>query len=262
MNIIAVDDEFHALSEIEHAVLAIAENASMACFMEAAEALDYARTTRVDVAFLDIEMNEMNGLFLAKHLKDIYGGTNIIFVTGYNQYVLNAFALHASGYVLKPINPERVKNELENLRHPVPNPDTGIYVQCFGSFELFVDGTPVIFNRPKSKEALAYLVDRKGARVSKKELAAVLWEDKPYTRSIQSHLHILLEEISTSLVNSGAENFIMKEHGYYSVDTSKFICDYYNYEKGDAFAVNCYRGEYMTNYSWGEFKIGMLDKLI
>lgn len=261
MNILAVDDESAALWTLEKAILHTEPDADIACFDYAKDALAYAQENAVDVAFLDIEMEDINGLALAKKLKDINGKTNIIFVTGFRQYSCDAFALHASGYVLKPINPVHVAEELENLRHPVRKQDTGVRVQCFGHFEIFVDGQPVKFGRPRSKEILAYLVDRKGAGISKKELAGVLWEEAPYTRSRQSHLHILLADMAGTLDAAGAGDVVIKKHNLYAVDVSKFSCDFYDYGRGDIEAVNSYRGEYMSNYSWAEFRTGQFTGL-
>ena len=39
---------------------------------------------------------------------------------------------------------------------------------------------------------------------------------------------------------------------FYFLDTGKVDCDYYNFLKGDRSAINSYRGEYMTQYSWAE----------
>ncbi len=260
MRIMAVDDERSALWALERAVKDADIEAETAVFLSVREALDYARRNPVDVAFLDIEMSEMNGLFLAKKLKDIRKETNIIFVTGYSSYMDSAFAMHVSGYVLKPIDGERVKDELQNLRNPVaPPPDEGVRIQCFGNFEVFVDGKPVAFRRPRAKEALAYLVDRSGALVSKKELAAVLWENEPYSRSQQSHLYKLVADMADSLREAGAGEILIRRPGFYAVDTAKVSCDYYNFCKGDIFAVNSYRGEYMVNYSWAELTAGLLS---
>ncbi len=262
MNIIIVDDEQPALNAMKRALLIAAPASKATEFLYADEALVYAGSENVDVAFLDIEMSEINGLQLAKRLKELNGKTNIIFVTGYSQYALQAFSISASGYIIKPIDPSRVAVELENLRYGIDKADKGIRVQCFGNFEVFVDGKPAAFRRPKAKEALAYLVDRKGANVSKKALASVLWEDKAYTRSIQSHLYKLIEEIEYALSLVNAQSIFIKSSGYYRVDVNKFACDYYEFEKGNARAVNAYQGEYMNEYCWGEFTIGYLDRKV
>lgn len=258
MHIIAVDDERHALWMLERAILDAAPEARLRCFDAAGEALAYAEGNQIDIAFVDIEMAEMGGLALAKCLKDICGETNIIFVTGFSCYMESAFEMHASGYVLKPVQPERVARELQNLRSPLAQPQQKVYIQCFGSFEVFVEGRPVPFRRGKAKEALAYLVDRKGASVCKKELAAILWEDQPYSHSVQSHLYVLLTEMTRALAEAGVENLVFKRRGSYALDIAQVSCDYFDFEKGNAAAVNRYHGEYMSSYSWAEFTAGSL----
>lgn len=210
MKIIAVDDEKDALQALDRAIKRIEPNREVACFDSAEDALAYAKKQKVDVAFLDIEMPEKNGLQLAKELKEIHGATNIVFVTGHSHYTGEAMGMRASGYVMKPINPKRVQEELENLRHPVTESEHKVRIQCFGNFEVFVDGKPVEFKRSKSKEILAYLVDRNGAAVKNKELAAILWEDQAYTRSMQSHLQTLIVEMLRALDAVGVKDIIIK----------------------------------------------------
>lgn len=260
MNIIVVDDERPALARIERAIAKNLPDAAIHAFLCARDALAYAEKNAVEIAFLDIEMSEMNGLALAKNLKDIRGQTNIIFVTGYPQYGVDAFAVRASGYVMKPITAEDVAWELNNLRTPLtPAVEHGVRIQCFGNFGVFVNGELLSFRWAKSKEIFAYLVDRKGASVSKKELAAILWEDEIYNRSKQMQLQKLLAQMKRALEEAGVGDIIIQSRGYYALDISKVSCDYYDYEKSYAAAVNSYRGEYMTNYEWGEFTAGHLS---
>lgn len=259
MNIIAVDDEILSLKTLEQAILKVTEGNAISCFDSADEALEYAKDNIVDVAFLDIEMGEIDGLTLAKDLKEIHGATNIIFVTAYSTYMGKAFNIHVSGYILKPINPEDVRNELENLRHPIKHEYKGIRIKCFGNFEVFLDGKPVLFKRSKSKEALAYLVDRIGSAVSKKELAAVVLDKDDYNASVQSYAYTVITEMNLALKNVGAEDIVIKRRGFYYIDTSKISCDFYDYAKGGIEAVNSYQGEYMTNYSWAEFTTASLS---
>lgn len=259
---IAVDDERLMLRQLEKAILRAAPQAKVNSFLSPFEALEFAENISIDVAFLDIRMGGMSGLELAKKLKEIQGDINIVFVTGYDEYATEAFSLHASGYLLKPADPDKVKEELEHLRAIPPRLNEGIYVQCFGNFEIFHDGKPLVFSRAKSKELFAYLVDRNGAGVSKKEFASILWEDKPYSRSIQSHLHILIAEMINTFAVLGVEDVVIKQRNLYSVDTSKIACDYYDFLKGKASAVNAFRGEYMSNYTWAEFTTGNLSRKI
>ncbi len=258
MNIIVVDDEALALRTLIKAITNLINLANVVGFEFPEDALTYAGKNRVDVAFLDIEMAEMNGLFLAKKLKDIYGDTNIIFVTGHSQYALDAFSVHASDYLLKPVSMKRLTDALENLRKNVELPKAMIRIKCFGNFEVFAEKGPLTFKRTKSKEILAYLVDRKGALASTREIAAILWEDAAYDRNKQKQLNVLIAEMISALREVGAGNLVVKKWGYYGVDPTQCYCDYYAYESGNMQAVNSYHGEYMVNYSWAEFTAGWL----
>lgn len=261
VNIIAVDDEHYALLDLEQAIREAAPAARLSCFTTPSEALAHAQAASVDIAFLDIEMGGMTGISLALHLKEINPGTNIIFVTGYSEYMGSAFSMHASGYVLKPARPASIARELENLRHPVPKGGkSGLRMQCFGNFEVFLDGKPIAFSRSKSKQLLAYLVDRRGAGVSAAEISSVLWGDKEYTRSLQKQVQTVISQMLKSLREAGVTDLVIKNWNSISVDTGKFSCDYYEFLKGDVNALNAYTGEYMGNYSWAELTAGLLTQ--
>lgn len=261
MNIIAVDDEQYALSMLEEAIKEVVPNAKLACFLSPDDVLVHAKENKVDVAFLDIDMREMSGLFLAKSLKDIYGLTNIIFVTSYSQYAPHAFDLRASGYVMKPIDPQHVRNELEHLRNPIEaSPADHVRFQCFGNFAVFVNGEPLLFTRAKSKELLAYLVHRRGAPASTAEIASILWEDREYTRSIQSQVRNTVFVLMKALKSAGIEDIIQKSWNNIAIRTDKISCDYYEFLEGNASSVNTYMGEYLSEYSWAEFIIGQLNQ--
>lgn len=93
----------------------------------------WAEENVCDVAFLDIQMRSMTGLELAKQLKERQPNVNIIFVTGFSEYTGEAIQLHASGYIEKPVTEEKIRRELDNLRHPVR---WGLY--CAGDRRDFV----------------------------------------------------------------------------------------------------------------------------
>jgi len=125
MNILVVDDEKMALESLKRTIESAISDASVVGFMKPSEALEYVNSVTksgsnaLDLAFLDIEMGGMNGLQLAKGIKEICGKVNIIFTTGYSQYAADAYAIHASGYLLKPISVEAVVESLDYLHHPI-----------------------------------------------------------------------------------------------------------------------------------------------
>ncbi len=117
MNIIIVEDEEIMLKQMRRMVKQAAPDNEPACFTTAKDAYAYALEHPVDVAFLDIQMGDVNGIELAKALCKLKPDVNLIFVTGHPEYMGEAFKLYASGFVTKPLRAERIKRELENLRH-------------------------------------------------------------------------------------------------------------------------------------------------
>jgi len=255
MNIIAVDDERRALHTLEQAIKTALPDAAITGFIKAQGALEYAKKNRVDIAFLDIQMSEMNGLLLAKHLKEIYSHTNIIFVTAYSRYTGDALTLRASGYVMKPINPDHVREEIANLRNPLKPPGNetvkGIRVQCFGNFEVYVDGKPLHFARSKTKDLFAYLVSKRGALCNNNETAAVIWEDEADSPSLQSNYRNLVADLSQTLSEAGIHDLLVKQRGFLGIAADKVSCDFFDFCVG--INVNSYKGEFMNQYSWAEF---------
>lgn len=261
MNIIAVDDERPALNVLTRAIMEAAPECDLKGFTSPADALAFAEGTKVEVAFLDVRMGGMDGIALCAKLKKLNPKVNFIYVTGYEEYVMDAFRQRASGYLVKPVTAESVAGEMKNLRYPPKHAaPPQIRVQAFGNFEVFVGGAPLIFKRSKSKEILAYLIDRRGASVTKKELASVLWEDEDYSRSTQKYLQILIHEMLRALNSAGAGEIVSRQFGSMAIVPERVECDYYRWLGGDREAG--FQGEYMTNYSWGEVTTASLCSAI
>lgn len=260
MNIIAVDDETLALGYMLKILKAAAPGNNFKGFEDPFSALDYLRENPVDIAFLDIEMYGLNGIELAKQFKEAAPAVKIIFSTGFPDYALDAFSVHANGYLLKPPTVEAVKSEIDNLGLPPATSQKRVRVQAFGNFEVFVDNAPLRFGRAKAKELFAYLVDRKGSGSTTAELISVLWEDRDLSHSLQSQFQTVAADMLKTFKAVNAEEVLIKKRNYLSVDTEKLDCDYYNFLKGDTRAINSYAGEYMSNYSWAEFTTGFLSQ--
>lgn len=259
MNIIATDDEKLALEGLVNAIKEAEPAAQINGFHRAKEALSYAESHACDIAFLDIEMRDMNGLELAKRLKGFYPRINIVFVTGYTNYAGDALSLYVSGYVTKPATKEKIQREIQNLRHPIEiAPSNYIKVQTFGNFEVFVDNVPVNFKYTKTKELLAFLVDRKGALCTTGEIMSVLWEDAAAKK--RSYYSNLIVDLVSTMAALGYEDVIVKRRGKLGIVPQKIVCDCYDWNKGIAYAVNAYQGEYMSQYSWAETTLGEIEQ--
>lgn len=114
------------------------------------------------------------------------------------------------------------------------------------------------FARSLSKEAFAYLVDRRGAGCTVGEICSILWEDRQADKMLKSQCRVILGSLKKDLETVGAGDVIVKNWNTWGIDTGKISCDYYEFLKGDALAENSFRGEYMAQYSWAEMTIGRL----
>ena len=252
MNVIAVDDEKGALTLLSDAIRQVVPDARTELFDNPASAVAFAENNQVDIAFLDIHMFGINGLEVAKKLKQYYPKTNIIFVTGYDEFTMDAVHLHASGYITKPVTAEKIRLEMDNLLHPVDCSSERFFAKTFGKFEFFVDGKPLAFKREKSKEVLALLIDNEGTSLTTEQIASYIYEERCYDRKLKNTLMPIIRSLQETLQEVGADEILVKTWGHLAVDTSKFRCDSYDYMAGEIYAINCFRGEYMSNYSWAE----------
>ena len=263
MHIIAVDDEPLALGLLVHSIREACPSAQINKFRSAQEALAFMESNPCDVAFLDIHMRGINGLALAKKIKDLRPQCNLIFVTGYSEYAADALSMHASGYIIKPVSSEAIAAELQDLRHPVVRlPDAMLQVRCFGNFEVFSpDGEPVKFSRTKAKELFAYLVYRRGTSCSVRELAAVLFEDDSSSPKQMLYLQKIISSMMQTLKAHNAADIIKKSYNAIALNDEMIDCDYYRFLHLEVPSINAYFGEFMAQYSWAEFVAGYLDRI-
>ena len=118
-DVMIVDDEKIPLSGAINLIGQAIPDANINGFDKVSEALEYASNNRVALAFLDIELGTTSGIDLCKKLLEINPLTNIIFLTSFPGYALDAWNTGASGFLTKPLHLEDVKKQLCKLRHPV-----------------------------------------------------------------------------------------------------------------------------------------------
>jgi two-component SAPR family response regulator len=245
---IAVDDEVLMLGALVKAVSASPDIEEVTKFSDCEEALEFVKNNPADIAFLDINMRGMGGLALAEKILAVRPNCKIVFCTGYEEYAIPAFKLHASGYLMKPISAEDVQKEIDNIKG-VRHKEKLLTVKCFGNFEVYVKGEKLVFKRLKTKELFAFLVDRNGAGMTAKQICAALFYDDFDDTKNSAYLRQLVLDLKNTLKSVGAENVLRHETPCYRVDTSLIECDYISYL---ATGKPEFRGEYMTQYSWAE----------
>lgn len=258
MLIYAIDDEKNMLYLLHEAIQEAAPEAEIQDFTLASRALDHIRETGKvpDVIFTDHEMPGLTGLELAAKLKTVSPQTRLVFVTGYD-YALEAYRLHVDGYITKPVEAERVREELVHFFPSQYGPRL-LRVRCFGNFEVFWQNQPVHFARRQTKELLAFLVDRRGALCSSEEFISTIWEDTVDSGNAKHRVWNLNADLRSSLKAIGMEDVLISAGHRLAVRMELLDCDYYRYLSGEPAAREAFRGEYMEQYSWAEATKGTL----
>lgn len=251
---LALDDEYLMLERLARAVFASPDIDEVYKFSNCAAALEWLAGNQVDIAFLDINMRGITGLEMAQRISSLQPDCKIVFCTGYSEHALDAFKVHASGYLMKPITESDVQAEIDHIKQ-VKRSDKALTVKCFGDFQVLHNGAPVHFKRSKTLELFAYLVDRDGAGVSAKQICAVLWEDDQAETKHMNYFWQLLDDLRRTLKELDADQVLLKVGSRYALDMDKLDCDYHSYLNTGA---PPFRGEYMTQYSWAEDTTGFL----
>ena len=262
MVILAVDDEKIALDNLIQSIRKCVPDADIHGFRKVREAKAFIENNHCDIAFLDINLRGASGITFANELRALKPKLNIVFTTGYSEYTVDAFKLHASGYVLKPVTQAKIQHELNELRFPVSDSQRKrVRIRAFGNFEIYADGKPIKFQYTKTKELIAYLVDRTGTTATINEMLSVLWEDESRKNHI-SYLKNIRSDLLSTLAELDCDDIILRVRGGLAIIPDKVDCDYFDYLKGvkKNDIVSTYRGEYMSQYSWAEYTHGRLEQ--
>ena len=260
MKAICVDDELFAMEYTVGQCRQLQQIDEAKGFTHPREALDWLKDHPADLAILDINMPEMDGIALAIRIKQMHPQTAVLFLTAYKEYAFDAFSVHPTGYLLKPVSLEELEKEVSYVfTDAKAAPQSRVQVRTFGEFDLLVDGKPVVFARAKSKELLAYLVDRQGGTVPRAAAFAVLFEDEPYTRQRQKYMDVIIRSLRTTLDECGAGDILEMSRGSLRICPERLDCDAYRFFSGDEETVKSYRGEYMNAYSWASMAEAYFD---
>ena len=260
MRVICVDDEPLAVEYTLEQCSLLSGIDEAKGFTEAQSALDWLSDHSADLAILDINMPQIDGITLAVRIKQMRPETAILFLTAYREYAFDAYSVHPAGYLLKPVSQEKLAEEVRYACGGTRrSSDAHVHIKTFGTFDVYVDGRPVSFRLAKAKEILAYLVDKQGSGVTRSELFAAVWEDSPYDRRMQKQLDVYIRSLRETLQEYGIPEIMEMEKGILRVRPDTFICDAYLFYSGDSDTINAYRGEYMSSYSWASMTEAILS---
>lgn len=180
--IIAEDEDLLRQALVEKLHAAWPELQVLAECEDGASAVDALVEHKPDIAFLDIRMPGLNGLEVAAAAAEISPRTQIVFVTAYDQYAIDAFERGAIDYLLKPIKPERLSATIERLQTRTGNPDAAALAQLLERLDITT-------RNPDAPEPLTWITASAG-----KETRLILVDDVAYFRADHKYTTVVTAE--------------------------------------------------------------------
>lgn len=267
IKILCVDNEKSALQRLVLLCKEMEAVSDVQGFDLAGEALRWIRDHSCDLVLMRAGFPHADGITFAQRIREIRPRAEIVFIADDDRYAMDAWSVHARGYLIRPVTTDRLKAEVDYVLtlHPeltAAPPAAHIEVRTFGSFDVMVDGEPVHFHRSKAKELLAYLVEKQGQSITREEAFGILWEGKPYDRSGQKQMDVIFRSLRKTLNEYGISGILSFQRGAICIIPRQISCDMYRFVLGDPAAISEYRGEYMTAYSWASLREAYLERRI
>jgi two-component system LytT family response regulator len=267
-----VDDERLALLQLERMVRQAFDSFTIELYQNPVDAVEQARSKQPDVVFLDIHMPEISGLEAAELIQSACPATDVVFVTAYDEYALQAFELNAVDYVLKPLERLMKLRRVQTDNAPAAAADAVQQIQCFKTLKLKPAGKqPEVpkWRTAKAQELFAYLLHYRGQIVHKPTLLELFFPDNDvkkamtqlYTAIYQIRQCLQKMEMGISLLNSSIQEGYVLDIGTVELDVVKWERELERI--GTAVALhherllqllNEYEGDYLQDYGyvWAE----------
>lgn len=261
MRAVIVDDELYSRNYVERLCLDIPGLRVVGSFADAETALEYMILNKPDVVFMDVEMPGLTGMEAVQIIRDAGLETGVIFITGYEQYALEAFRADAVAYLLKPCSLEEMQKAVQKAVKLAPKKKKRVEIVTFGYFAVAVDGIPLRFSNNKARELLALLIDSQGRVVKMEQAVDILWEDRPYDEQVK-RLYRKAVAYLKQVFDEKNLDFFVTNRGSCHVIPSKVDCDYFDLLQKKEGALEKFNGEYLNDYSWGEETVAKINHFL
>ncbi|EMS69103.1 response regulator [Ruminiclostridium cellobioparum] len=230
---ILVDDEELSIKRLNKILAECGEIQICNTFSNSLEAYEYIKENKIDVAFLDISMPDMDGMTFSGMLRDMDSDIDVVFITGYDEYAVKAFELNALDYLLKPVTSERLQKTLDKIkkkrRYVQKNP--GLKVSFFNGFKICTagdEGREIKLRSPKTEELFAFIVYK--GTTNREEIVDTLWEGFDFDKALKN-INSNIYYIRKALSVYGLEDCIKTGKKEIGIEKGRVACDLFEFER-------------------------------
>lgn len=231
---IVVEDEWYNLEEINELVNKTGFMTVVGKYQNPVNALNEISETCPEVAFIDIEMPEMDGVTLAEKLLEKDPSIIIAFITSWNQYAVKAFELNALDYILKPIKIERFNQMVRKIQNQIilrrPLKASALKIKCFDRLEVSIDGVAIKWERAKAEELFAFLLMHHKRYIHKDTIIENLWSEYEPKKALQI-LQTSMCKIRNVFSEMKEEVELDYSNGKYRLIIKNCKCDYIEFQE-------------------------------
>lgn len=224
----------------------------IAQFENAEEAISYVKEHSVELALLDIKMPGMNGIELAVKLREISPKILIVFISAYDEYIRDSNLIGGDYYIVKPYKKETIEIMMQKMQIYAESIHKDIYIQMFGRFNVLKKGVPIPL-RGKAKEILALIASRCGKEISNEEIYGTIWENREYSNVKMKVYYNALKRLKQTLEMENISDLLLSTPHGQMMNTEIVECDYYDWKNRTNKEEELFEGEFLSEYSWGEY---------
>lgn len=255
MKIIAIDDEISSLQIFLREIVSIDKLECKFFKDDTKQILSYVKENDVSMAFLDVNMPNINGLDLAVQLVKTGKKIKIVFVTGISlneDDIPSSIKNNVLGIIRKPYVFDDVKRYVDLIS----NNEVKMEVKMFNNFDCFISGKVMKFSSSKSKELLALIITYNGKTLEMNDAISQLWPDTPVENAKKLYrdavwrLRKTLQEYNFDCVDF--------QRAQLKIIKSNIVCDYWDYLKTHK---GPYNGTFCKSYEWSFDYLGELDMI-
>ena len=257
MRTVIVDDEPLMIKKFVRLSEGIPNLEIIGTFEYAQDVIAFSKNNRIDAAFLDIAMPDIDGIALACLLREFNPNILIVFITAYDNYIRDSNKIGSDAYIVKPYTREILENTMRNLYYLSARQRKKIKVCTFGRFTVKT-GEKMIPLSGKTKEIIAILIARQGREVSNDELYSLIWENRPYGSTNMNVYYNALRRLKKILRSHHISELLISTKRGQMVDVGMLDCDYYEWIEAGANTSDPRILSFMEEYSWSEYILGSL----